>query len=308
MPKRSALTKRMLGPPKKKEDEKVHPVKSTAAKAEMFMPGLPVHVGEAAQSHCRGAFDKDDPCCLASVVKGGRCKRTRTHGNFCKQHAHEMKKPERQNASWNSLEEALEQAAINFENQQLHIAVQRSMEENEGAMKRRQDSIEKLAPRLAELGLERVDTAAQGDCQFLAVSFSAGLPVDVQDFRCQVVQYLKHCADIYSDKVASKFRSFQQYVEHMCRPGTWGDELTLAASSHLLLRPIVVLSDDDREGERRFEPPSVIHESVWGPPIYIAYLNSSHYEATAPLAKPGEGPTKKTTIRIKHEKVSWRAC
>ena len=69
-------------------------------------------------------------------------------------------------------------------------------------------------------------------------------------------------------------------------------------------RPIVVLSDDDREGERRFEPPSVIHESVWGPPIYIAYLNSSHYEATAPLAKPGEGPTKKTTIRIKHEKVS----
>lgn len=58
MPKRSALTKRMLGPPKKKEDEKVHPVKSTAAKAEMFMPGLPVHVGEAAQSHCHGAFDK----------------------------------------------------------------------------------------------------------------------------------------------------------------------------------------------------------------------------------------------------------
>ena len=90
----------------------------------------------------------------------------------------------------------------------------------------------------------------------------------------------------------------------MCRPGTCKNELTLAASSHLLLRPIAVLSDDDREGERRFEPPSVIHESVWGPPVYIAYLNSSHYEATAPLAKPGEGPAKKATIRIKHEKVS----
>lgn len=72
----------------------------------------------------------------------------------------------------------------------------------------------------------------------------------------------------------------------MARPHTWGDELTLCAASHLLLRPVVVLSDQEHEKERRFEPPPLIHSSVWGPEVYIVHLNNNHYEATCPLAKP----------------------
>ena len=48
-------------------------------------------------------------------------------------------------------------------------------------------------------------------------------------------------------------------------PNLGGDELTLCASAHLLPRPILVLSDQEHEHERRFEPPPLIHSSVWGP-------------------------------------------
>ena len=54
----------------------------------------------------------------------------------------------------------------------------------------------------------------------------------------------------------------------------------------VLLRPVVVLSDQEHENERRFEPPPLIHSSVWGPEVYIVHLNNNHYEATCPLAKP----------------------
>lgn len=174
------------------------------------------------------------------------------------------------------------------------MAIHLSLEENEDAKAKRLASIAAIKPRLEALGLERVDTEAQGDCQFLAVVFSAGLPVDPQDFRSQCVAYLKHCADHFHGQISSQFKSFQQYLDNMARPHTWGDELTLAAAAHLLLRPVVVLSDQEQESERRFEPPPLIHSLVWGPPVYIVHLNLKHYEATCPLAKPG---TKKEPVK-----------
>eukprot|EP00435_Cladocopium_sp_Y103_P027355 s1385_g6.t1 len=198
-----------------------------------------------------------------------------------------MKKPERMEACWGSLQKAVEKASGRFDEQQLNMAIHLSLEENEAAKAKRQASIAALKPGLDALGLQRIDTEAYGDCQFLAVVFSAGLPVDPQDFRSQIVGYLKHCACHFEDKISSHFRSVQQYLENMARPHTWGDELTLCAASYLLLRPVVVLSDQEHEKERRFEPPQLIHSSVWGPEVYIVHLNNNHYEATRPLAKPG---------------------
>ena len=63
-------------------------------------------------------------------------------------------------------------------------------------------------------GSNELDTEAYGDCQFLALVFSAGLPVDPQDFRSQIVGYLNHCAGHFEDKISSHFRSFQQYLEN----------------------------------------------------------------------------------------------
>ena len=285
-PKKSEKTKRMLKAPQKRPGDSVVLMTEVPAKAEAYLPGLPADGDQPAHSHFAGADDLDDLLCLANLVKGGRCKRVRSHGNFCKQHAHEMKKPERMEASWRSLQTAVEKASGRFDEQQLNMAIHLSLEENEAAKAKRQASIAALKPRLDALGLQRIDTEAHGDCQFLAVVFSAGLPVDPQDFRSQIVGYLKHCACHFEDKISSHFRSFQQYLENMAHPHTWGDELTLCAASHLLLRPVVVLSDQEHEKERRFEPPPLIHSSVWGPEVYIVHLNNNHYEATCPLAKP----------------------
>ena len=82
----------------------------------------------------------------------------------------------------------------------------------------------------------------------------------------------------------------------MSRPQTWGDELTLAAASHLLLRPITVLADEELESERRFTSPPVIAEECWGHEIYVVHLNQMHYEATCPI--PDDLPVK----REKHVK------
>ena len=103
-----------------------------------------------------------------------------------------------------------------------------------------------------------------GDCQFLAVLFSASVFLDCQEFKAQVCQYLKHCASQFETQISSRFKSFDQYLECMMRPQAWGDELTLCAMSHLLLRPIIVLSDEESEPEREFTPPSFISREVWG--------------------------------------------
>ena len=103
-----------------------------------------------------GADEFEDLLCLANLVKGGRCKRVRSHGNFCKQHAHEMKKPERMEACWGSLQKAVEKASGRFDEQQLNMAIHLSLEENEAAKAKRQASIAALKPRLDALGLQRI--------------------------------------------------------------------------------------------------------------------------------------------------------
>ena len=49
--------------------------------------------------------------------------------------------------------------------------------------------------------LEGVETAGDGSCQFLTILFSAGLPVDVQDFRGEIVSYLKQHGSLFEEKL-----------------------------------------------------------------------------------------------------------
>ena len=116
--------------------------------------------------------------------------------------------------------------------------MQLSLAENAEAAKKRSDSRAKLAPRLKELGLEALDTIADGSCQFLSICFTAGIPVDPADFRSQVVNFLRQLPQLFADKISSTFTSFEAYLQTMSRPSTWGDELTLQAASCLLLTPM----------------------------------------------------------------------
>ena len=132
-----------------------------------------LEVGRSTHTHIADEFE--DLLCLANLVKGGRCKRVRSHGNFCKQHAHEMKKPERMEACWGSLQKAVEKASGRFDEQQLNMAIHLSLEENEAAKAKRQASIAAL--NLDALGLQRIDTEAHGDCQLILKISEAKLSV-----------------------------------------------------------------------------------------------------------------------------------
>ena len=179
--------------------------------------------------------------------------------------------------------------------------MQLSLAENAEAAKKRSDSRAKLAPRLKELGLEALDTIADGSCQFLSICFTAGIPVDPADFRSQVVNFLRQLPQLFADKISSTFTSFEAYLQTMSRPSTWGDELTLQAASCLLLTPIRVLSDSEVEPERRFTPPPTIAQEVWGKEIVICHIGNNHYEATGSLAE-GQADVKAEPKRIKLER------
>ena len=71
----------------------------------------------------------------------------------------------------------------------------------------------------------------------------------------------------------------------MLKDGSYGDELTLQAASHLFLRPIKVVSGDTEGSEsvRVFCPHECVSRDLCGPEIVVGYLTWNHFEATGPL-------------------------
>jgi hypothetical protein len=74
-------------------------------------------------------------------------------------------------------------AATRWEKEQIELALSLSLEESEELLKKRQASRRKIKELLRPEGLEPVETQVDGTCQFLAVLFSAGIPLDTYQFR-----------------------------------------------------------------------------------------------------------------------------
>eukprot|EP00959_Pyramimonas_sp_CCMP1952_P382614 8017251-Pyramimonas_sp.AAC.1 len=53
--------------------------------------------------------------------------------------------------------------------------LRRSVEDDSALQTRRQQSLSRVAPRLAQLGLQRAPTEPYGNCQFIAVCQAANL-------------------------------------------------------------------------------------------------------------------------------------
>lgn len=295
--KRSEATKRMLGPPESKSHvDKVLQKLDVVYEHDIF-PGMPVGAHESAYFHMTAADDDEDGLCLSGLVRGGRCSRKRTHGNYCKQHAHEHRKPDKQDALWSQLDDVMAESAERWESEQVAIALSLSVQENEDLKKKRQASRRKVEKLLREDGLEPVETQADGTCQFLAVLYSAGIALDPFRLRQQTVDYLRTLPGLFAAKIESRFPNFSAYLDTMSLPHTWGDELTLAAMAHLMLRPIEVVSDSEIESRRIFQPPPTISEECWGPKVTICHIGQNHFEATIPL----EAGQPVASAAIKHE-------
>ena len=99
---------------------------------------------------------------------------------------------------------------------------------------------------------------------------------------------LAACPELFADSVHD-VRNFREYLGRVRRDadrdgGAWGDHLTLAALAHLLLRPIVCITDDPNHATMPpVNPPEFVSTAVWGDTLYLVHYGENHYEATAPL-------------------------
>ena len=132
-----------------------------------------------------------------------------------------------------------------FEQHQLQMAVDMSKRDTEERWLQHEVSIRIVERRLASKGLQRVNTPANGNCFLIAASWSAGIHIDHFALRQQVVSYLGTYRCLFSSSSTSN--SFLQpllVLRSYVARWPWGHDLCVMASSHLLLRPAPVFSND----------------------------------------------------------------
>ena len=217
---------------------------------------------------------------MAATKTGARCSRKRVSGNYC--HFNEVESQTVREAFWVDIQDMFDDARSQWEREQMNLAVKLSIEEDQEQAEARARSARTVERRLLTQGLRRIPTAAEGDCMFCAVAFSAGIPIDIYALRQQTVAYLGSFPQFFVSYFDTRWASFEMYLLHLSRPGSWGDDLCLVAMCHLLLRPIHVVTDhiDENQAILILEPPAQIARDAWGGPIWIAYLGWKHYEAT----------------------------
>ena len=111
-------------------------------------------------------------------------------------------------------------------------------------------------------GLERIPTTRDGNCQLLAFRLSASIPVDHRRLRTEIVAYMQTLLELFVEWVDNHFQEYQSYWSHMARDGSWGDEGTLEAAAHSMMRPIRVISEVE-DTRREFSPPFAVIDELW---------------------------------------------
>ena len=98
----------------------------------------------------------------------------------------------------------------------------------------------------------------------------------------QIADYISNLPEVFGE-YWDGWDNFEAYVAHIRQDTSWGDQLTLMAAAHLLMRPISVITDSLHEasGLIQVEPPEIISREVWGEPIVLIHHAEFHYEATA---------------------------
>ena len=287
--KRSARTKAMLAAPGRPAEatatSSATPAQPVGWDVESFLPGLPTDNAKLPVLSCvgaRGDARSFGESCMAATKTGARCCRKRVSGNFCQQHFNEVASQNVREAFWGDIEDMFDDARSQWEREQVNLAVKLSIEEDQEQAEARARSARTVERRLLTQGLRRIPTPAEGDCMFCAVAFSAEIPIDIYALRQQTVAYLGSFPQFFGSYFDNRWASFEMYLLHLSRPGSWGDDLCLIAMAHLLLRPIHVVTDhiDENQGILILEPPAQIAKETWGEPIWIAYLGWKHYEAT----------------------------
>ena len=94
----------------------------------------------------------------------------------------------------------------------------------------------------------------------------------------EVCRYLATFPELFASWFDTYWGTFDEYIRHLRRDGSYADDLCCVAASHLLLRPLRVITDIAGQGVIEFFPPNSIAPTAWGPPLVLAYyLKGRHY-------------------------------
>ena len=250
--------------------------------------------GRAGPQNLRKASDAR---CCARTAAGQRCKRAADGGGFCAFHEKRSLTAQYAKREFEGLRAVLDSSRLGWlraramvrEREDLAEAVRRS---SEAGVDDGEEARARLYVRLAASGLVPIETAAEGDCQFIAIVATASLGVTARQLRKEVVQYLATFPQAF-DGFWDGFGDFNEYLAYMRRQGSWGDHLTLTAVAHLTMRPIHVVTDRFAEESATMivTPPDTIDPAAWGAPIYLAHHGELHYEGTQVLAALPPAPS-----------------
>ena len=117
------------------------------------------------------------------------------------------------------------QSVADREASDTRLAILLSLEASEADREKGKRIAALLGPRLNRLGLRRLDTPALGNCQFDAVCQTLNLVTTPTELRRQAVAYMRLLPDIFTG-FYDGFPSFDAYLKHMSKDGSWGDALT----------------------------------------------------------------------------------
>ena len=142
--------------------------------------------------------------------------------------------------------------------------------------KRISDGKHLLAQRLSFRRLQTVETVADGNCQFRALSYELfGTDEHHVKVRTVAVAWLAEHGATYSGFVGDE-AEWWEYLGRMREPGEWGDELTLRAVSDAYGVVLHVITSERDYFNILYEP------KVARPPnrhAFLAYVAPVHYSS-----------------------------
>ena len=137
-----------------------------------------------------------------------------------------------------------------------------------------------LESRLSQIGRVAIDVGGAGDCFFRAISHQLfGTPDYHLHVRSQGIQYLLHNPELFIESNIE--RSWQDYLSHMSREGTWADGIIIQAVANCLNLTINIA-----ESFENFSPLTVIHPGNMqrnSTQVYIGHIGEYHYVSTVNL-------------------------
>ena len=134
--------------------------------------------------------------------------------------------------------------------------------------------------RLSQIGRVAIDVGGAGDCFFRAISHQLfGTPDYHLHVRSQGIQYLLHNPELFIESIIEQ--SWQDYLSHMSREGTWADGIVIQAVANCLNLTINIA-----ESFENFSPLTVIHPvnaERNSTQVYIGHIGEYHYVSTVNL-------------------------